>query len=121
MGKRLLIVDDEPDILYLLSLRLKANGYDTLTAQGGGEALQLIRDERPDLVLLDVNIPAPNGYDVCKSVKDDGELKHIPIIFLTAKAAEDDMVCATDSGADDYITKPYHPEELLSKIKRLLA
>jgi len=120
MSKRILIVDDEPEIIKMVSLRLKANGYEVIAGFSGEEALILTKEEKPDLILLDVNMPPPNGYKICRTLKDNPDYKDIPIILLTAKATESDKFWGIESGADEYITKPYNPEELLDKIKKLL-
>ena len=119
--KKILIVDDEPDILRLISLRLRKLGYDVLTAVDGKEALDAIRNENPDLVLLDLLIPFMNGAEVCEQVKNDKTLKHIPIILFTAHG---DTMAAEKTkklGAEDYIVKPFVLEELTDKVKEILA
>jgi CheY-like chemotaxis protein len=119
--KKILIVDDEPDILRLTSLRLRKLGYDVLTAVDGKEALDAIRNENPDLVLLDLIMPLMSGADVCKSAKSDEELRHIPIILFTAHSNAMDDEKAKKLGADDYIVKPFDPGELINKIERILT
>lgn len=118
-GKKILIIDDEPEIVKLISLRLKANGYEIITGTNGEEALSLTKEYHPDLVILDVMMPAPNGYKVCRMIKDGLETAHIPVILLTAKTSESDKFWGKEAGADEYLMKPYNPEELLSSIKRL--
>jgi len=120
MAKKILIVDDEPEIVKMVTLRLKASGYEILSGTTGEDALKLTKEQNPDLILLDVMMPPPNGFKVCRTLKDDPDYKHIPIILLTAKATESDQFWGTESGADDYVTKPYNAEELLEKIKKLL-
>lgn len=121
MGKKILAVDDEPHIVEMIAARLKANGYEVITAVNGQDALKIIGDDRPDLILLDVMMPPPNGFQVCRQLKDDPNNKDIPIIMLTAKSTESDQFWGMESGADSYITKPYNPEELLEQIRSLLG
>ncbi len=119
--KKILIVDDEPDILRLISLRLRKLGYDVLTAVDGKEALDAIRNENPDLVLLDLLIPFMNGAEVCEQVKNDKTLKHIPIILFTAHSDTMTAEKTKKLGAEDYIVKPFVLEELTDKVKEILA
>ncbi|MDD2751850.1 MAG: response regulator [Candidatus Omnitrophica bacterium] len=120
MAKKILVVDDEPDIVKLLELRLRANGFEVATAYNGTEALDKVKDVHPDLIILDVLIPAPNGFQVCRKLKDDPKYKEIPVILLTAKTTESDQFWGMESGADKYVTKPYNAEELLQEIKKLI-
>ncbi len=119
--KRILIVDDSPDTLTLTSLTLKKFGYDTLTARNGREAFEIIQKEKPDLVLLDLIIPIVYGNGLCKRIKSDEELKHIPIILFTAYSDVITIEKAKEFGADDYIVKPFTTEELLEKVDKALA
>ena len=119
--KKILIVDDEPDILRLISLRLRKLGYDVLTAVDGKEALDATRNENPDLVLLDLLIPFMNGAEVCEQIKNDKTLKHIPIILFTAHSDTMTAEKAKKLGAEDYIIKPFDPEELTDKVEEILA
>jgi two-component system alkaline phosphatase synthesis response regulator PhoP len=125
MAKKILVVDDEPDILKLTSLRLKLSGYEVLTATNGQDALDLIRQQRPDLVLLDSLLPLVggsniSGSDVCEKVKKDEQLKQTRIILFTARSNSMTARRAKLLGADDYMTKPFDAEELLKKIKQTL-
>jgi DNA-binding response OmpR family regulator len=120
MAKKILIVDDEPQILALLMSRLKTSGYEISLAQSGAEALKQAKTVRPDLLILDVMMPPPNGFQVCRMLKDDPDFKNTPIILLTAKAAESDQFWGLESGADAYVTKPYNPKELLNQVQALL-
>ncbi len=120
MAKKILIVDDEADIVMQLEIRLKASGYETISANDGEEALQKAKEEKPDLILLDVMMPPPNGFQVCRMLKDDPEYNQIPVIMLTAKATESDEFWGIESGADAYVTKPYNAQELTQKIQDLL-
>jgi len=120
--KKILVVDDEPDVLRVTSIRLKKLGYNVLTAAGGKEALDTMRSENPDLVLLDLVMPFMNGAEVCEQTKNDKTLKHIPIILFTASgngAMTAEQI--KKIGADDHIIKPFEPEELMSKIEGILA
>jgi len=121
MGKRILIADDEENIVTVLSMRLKANGYDVKNANSGEMALKMIKEDRPDLAILDVMMPPPNGYQLCRELKDDPEFRKLPVILLTAKSTESDKFWGMEAGADAYITKPYNSEEILSKIATLLG
>jgi len=120
MAKKILIVDDEPNIVMMLERRLKANGYDVIAAYAGEEALKRAKEDGPDLILLDVMMPPPNGFQVCRTLKDDPKYKHIPVVLLTAKVTESDQFWGMESGADAYVTKPYNADELLAKIGALL-
>lgn len=119
MVKKILIIDDEPEIVKIISLRLKANGYEIISGSTGEEALRLTRAHSPDLVILDVMMPAPNGYKVCRMIKDNPDTKDIPVILLTAKTSESDKFWGHEAGADEYLMKPYNAEELLLSIKKL--
>jgi len=118
--KRILIVDDEEDILNLLRFRLEANNYEVLTASDGQEGLNKARTERPDLMILDLMLPKLDGYKVCRMLKFDKIYKAIPIIIFTAKAQQKDEELGKEIGADAYIAKPFEPEVLLEKMKELL-
>ena len=120
MPKKILIVDDEIDILKVVTFRLKKAGYEVLTAVNGKEALDSIRDKRPDLILLDLRLPIMDGYEVCRQVKTDETLKNIPIIFLTASQAEKIKEKVKGFDAEDYLIKPFEPEDLLKKVKKFI-
>ncbi len=125
MAKKILVVDDELDILKLTSLRLKISGYNVLTATNGQKALDLIRQDKPDLVLLDSLLPLVegsniSGAEVCERVKKDKELSNVHIILFTARSDSITAKKAKELGADAYITKPFDPQELLNKIKQTL-
>jgi len=121
MPKRILVVDDEPDILKVIAVRLKAQGYEILTAVDGKEALDLIQQQRPDLVLLDLRLPVMDGYEVCRRMKSDDDLKDIPVIILTATVPEKLAQKMEELKANDYMTKPFIPENLLEKVKKLVG
>jgi len=121
MSKKLLIADDEPHIVKVLEIRLKKAGYEVRTANDGEQTLERIKEDKPDLVVLDVMMPPPNGFQLCRMLKDDAKYKDIPIILLTAKTSESDQFWGMESGASAYITKPYSPEDLLGKIRELVG
>ena len=118
---RVLVVDDEPEALEILGFKLKESGYLPLLAKDGARALQLARDERPALIVLDLMLPEIDGLEVCKVLRRDPATAAIPIIMLTARAAEMDRVIGLELGADDYVTKPFSPRELVLRIKKLLG
>lgn len=120
MKNRILIVDDEGETIELLQPRLEVAGYEVVCALGGEEGLEKARQEKPDLVLLDVMMPKLNGYQVCRELKRDPKTKGMKIVMLTAKVQESDKYWGRECGADDYVTKPYEPKELLAAIKNLL-
>ena len=112
---RILVVEDEPDLLAGLELNIKADGYSVLTARRGDEGLDEALRERPDLIVLDVMLPGMNGFDVCRELRRKGF--DAPIIILTARAEEVDRVVGLEIGADDYVTKPFGIRELLARIR----
>ena len=120
MKPKILVVDDEPDAVELIEFNLKAAGYDVVTAADGEEALKKTRSLLPSLIVLDLMLPEVDGLEVCKILRRDPQTSAIPIIMLTAKAAEIDRVLGLELGADDYIAKPFSPRELVLRIKRLL-
>jgi phosphate regulon transcriptional regulator PhoB len=120
MKPKILVVDDEPDAVELIEFNLKAAGFDVVTAKDGAEALKKARQVLPQLILLDLMLPEVDGLEVCKILRRDPETQAIPIIMVTAKAAEIDRVLGLELGADDYVTKPFSPRELVLRVKRLL-
>ncbi len=118
--QKILIVDDDPDILDILKLTLSEEDYEITEAQDGETTLRLIKTKAPDLVILDYKIPPPDGREVCRQIKKDLLLQHLPIIMLTAKGDIIDKVEGLDAGADDYIVKPFEPKELLARIRMIL-
>jgi len=118
--KRILVVDDEPHMVKLLKIGLEANNYQVLEAYNGRESLKKAKKEKPDLILLDIMMPDLDGYEVCKLLKADFFTSHIPIIMLTVKAQLKDKLQGIEVGADDYITKPFEPEELKARIEMCL-
>lgn len=115
MGKKVLIVEDEPNIVDILSFNLSMEGYDTLEAYDGVTGLQLALEQNPDLILLDLMLPEMNGFDVCRKIRESGS--SIPILMLTAREEEADKVLGLELGADDYITKPFSVRELMARVK----
>ena len=113
----ILVVDDEPRYVRWITVNLRASGYRVLTAADGQTALDLTAGERPDLVLLDIGLPVLNGLEVCRRIR---EFSTVPIIMLTAKAAEADKVAGLDAGADDYLPKPFGPPELMARVRAVL-
>ncbi len=118
---KILVVDDEPDALEVLGFKLKEAGYAPIFAKDGGRAITAARDERPALIVLDLMLPEIDGLEVCKILRRDPATAMIPIIMLTARAAEMERVLGLELGADDYVTKPFSPRELVLRIKKLLA
>lgn len=119
MGKKILIVDDEPDLLRVTCFRLEKSGYQVISAVNGQQALELVEKESPDLVLLDVKLPFMEGPDVCLRIKKNEKIKHIPVILFTASTQGIDERVKT-CGAQGYIFKPFSAEELLKKIKEFI-
>ncbi|MFA5293436.1 MAG: response regulator [Phycisphaerae bacterium] len=120
MAKKILIVDDEPDLLKVTLLRLKKTGYEVYSATDGREVLDVVPRIMPDLIILDVYIPVLNGDEVARILKRDDKLKHIPIILISATTRTLDERAA-DCGADAFITKPFEPEELIGQVKKILG
>lgn len=118
VNKKVLIVDDEQPIRTLLEYNLKQSNYDTIVAADGQEAIQQAETEKPDLILLDVMLPIMDGIEVCKTLRQKGI--SIPIIMLTARGDEPDKILGLELGADDYITKPFSPREVLARVKAVL-
>jgi len=121
MKPKILLVDDETDALEILAYKLREAGYDPVLAADGTAALEQARLTRPALVVLDLMLPKIDGLDVCRLLRRDSATATLPIIMLTAKAAETDRIVGLEIGADDYVTKPFSPRELILRIKKLLA
>ena len=117
---RILIVDDTPANVEILQMRLAAHGYEILTAGDGEEALEIIGDQRPDLILLDIMMPKIDGIEVCRRVKADDALPFIPIILVTSKADPKDIVAGLEAGAEEYLTKPVEHTALVARVKSML-
>jgi two-component system alkaline phosphatase synthesis response regulator PhoP len=118
--EKILIVDDEEHIVELIKFNLLNAGYDVFTANDGIEAVKIAKAEKPNLLLLDLMLPGIDGFDVCKEIKRDNEMKKTSIIMLTAKGEELDKILGLELGADDYITKPFSVRELLARVKAVL-
>lgn len=120
MKETILIVEDEKDIVKMLEYNLGKEGFKALSARDGETALELVGREHPDLILLDLMLPGIDGLEVCKALKEEKRTASIPIIMLTAKSQESDKVIGLELGADDYMTKPFSPRELIARIKAVL-
>lgn len=115
--RRILVVDDEPRIIHFIRLNLEHDGFEVAEATSGIEALEVMRDALPDLILLDVMMPELNGFETLQLIR---EISSVPVIILTAKGEEDDRVKGLELGADDYVTKPFSPRELVSRVRAVL-
>jgi len=119
--KKIMVVDDEVDLVETLRFPLEMEGFEVLVSYNGEDALNKARKESPDLILLDLMLPKLDGYKVCRLLKFDEKYKHIPILMLTAKIQEKDKTLGIETGANEYITKPFEMDSLLEKVKRYLA
>lgn len=115
-GIKVLVADDDGDLRALIGFTLRQAGFDVCAASNGADALSLFADQSPDFVLLDVNMPPPNGFDVCRTIR---ERSSVPIMMLTVRDQEDDLVAAIEAGADDYVHKPFSPRALLARVRAL--
>lgn len=120
MPKKVMIVDDEPHIVKMIAMRLKSNGYEVVTASDGAQCLELVEKEKPDAVLLDLIMPGLTGFEVCSRLKENERTRDIPVIMLTALAQKSDIARGIEAGARFFVTKPYNPEDLLYKLKKVL-
>ena len=120
MKQKILVVDDEPEAVELVGFNLKQAGYDVISASDGEEALKKAKSHLPALVVLDWMLPEMEGVEVCKLMRRDAATANIPVIMLTAKASEIDRVLGLELGADDYLTKPFSPRELVLRVKKIL-
>jgi CheY-like chemotaxis protein len=118
---RVLVVDDDPQVLRLLRVNFELEGYDVASASGGNEALEAIAAEAPDLVVCDVMMPGMDGFEVVRRLRADDATSGLPIVMLSAKAMGADMRKGMEAGADEYVTKPFDPAELIDVVARLLA
>jgi DNA-binding response OmpR family regulator len=116
-----LVADDDPDILQLVTFRLEGAGYEVVQAADGEEALRLAQELKPDLAVLDVTMPKLTGYDVTRQLREDDATRDIPVILLTARVQEADVEQGLEAGADDYLTKPFSPQELRERVEAILA
>ena len=120
MPKRILIVDDEPNIVLSVEFLMKREGYDVITAGDGQAALEILSETKPDLMILDVMMPRKNGFEVCDEVRADPDLSGLPILMLSAKGREAEVKKGLSLGADAYITKPFSTHELVAKVNELI-
>jgi DNA-binding response OmpR family regulator len=120
-GERILICDDDPVILRLLEVNLEMEGYSVLTAHHGEEAYEVATRETPDLIILDIMMPRWDGYETCKRLKETEGTKHIPVIFLSAKAQQSDIDKGRSYGVAEYLTKPFDPTDLVDVVERHLS
>ena len=120
MKETILIVEDEKDIVKMLEYNLKKEGFKTLSVRNGEDAIDSAMDEQPDIIILDLMLPGVDGLEVCKILKGDSKTASIPVIMLTAKSQESDKIVGLELGADDYMTKPFSPRELIARIKAVL-
>jgi len=121
VGSKILIVDDEPNILVSLEYLMKREGFEVLLARDGAEALEVLRRERPRLVLLDVMMPGRSGFEVCQEIRADESIADTRVLMLTAKGRETDVAKGLGVGADAYVTKPFSTRELVARVKELLG
>jgi len=118
---KILVVDDEADLVETIQFALELEGYNVLVASNGEEGLNIARQEKPDIILLDLMLPKLDGYKVCRLLKFDERYKSIPILMLTAKTQEKDKILGKETGADEYVTKPFDMDELMAKVKSYLS
>ena len=119
--KKILIVDDEVDLVETVRFRLEKEGFTVLVSEDGEDALNRARNESPDLILLDIMLPKLDGYKVSRLLKFDERYKHIPILMLTAKTQEKDKTLGMETGADEYITKPFEMDDLMEKVQSYIS
>ena|SRR5687768_3474339 len=120
MSKTVLVVDDQPHIVRLIQVNLEKEGFRVATASDGVEGMEKVRELRPDLVILDVIMPRKDGFEVLRDIKTDESLAEIPVVMLTVKTHNADIVEGLKEGAELYLPKPFHPKELVSLVKRVL-
>jgi DNA-binding response OmpR family regulator len=118
---KIVIAEDEPDIRELIAFTLRFAGHEVIAGSNGQEGFDLTKKEHPDLAMFDVRMPRMTGYDACKMIKADPEIAHIPVIFLSAKGQENEIEQGLASGADDYLLKPFAPDQLAERVKAVLA
>ena len=118
---KILIAEDEPDIRDLVAFTLRFAGYEVVTGTNGEEAVELANKELPDLILLDVRMPRLTGYDACKKIKENPQLKDIPVVFLSAKGQESEIQSGMEAGAEEYLLKPFAPDQLTDRVRAILA
>src|SRR5687768_13551826 len=121
MGRNtVLVIDDARDLIELVRVNLEKSGFDVLAASDGRSGLAIAAEHAPDVILLDLMMPGMDGLEVCRHIRNDPRIRHIPIIMLTARAEETDRVIGLEMGADDYVTKPFSPRELVARVKAIL-
>jgi DNA-binding response OmpR family regulator len=120
MAAKILIAEDERDILDLVSFSLRYGGFEVIEAKDGQEAVEQAVAEKPALILMDVRMPRMTGYEACRKLKSMDDMKHIPVIFLSAKGQEQEIQQGLDAGAEEYILKPFAPEDLVNKVREIL-
>ena len=120
MRKKILVCDDDPLLVDLVRFKLTARGYDSQVARDGGEAMAALAEEPPDAVVLDAMMPVLDGYEVLRRIRENAAFAEIPVIMLTARRQEQDVLSALQLGANDYMVKPFSPEELVARLGRLL-
>ena len=118
---KILIAEDEPDIRDLVAFTLRFAGYEVVTGTNGEEAVQVAQKEYPDLILLDVRMPRMTGYEACKLIKADSKLKDVPVVFLSAKGQEAEIQDGMDAGAEEYLLKPFAPDQLTERVRSILS
>ena len=121
LGQKILVVDDEPNIVQSLAFVFNREGFDVASAGDGVQAMSMIRDSKPNLLILDIVMPNKNGYEVCQEIKSDPELKDIQVLMLSSISKENSRRHAMSQGADDYINKPFSPMQVVTRVKELLA
>ncbi len=116
-GRKVLVIDDEPGIIEIVEANLEGDGFEVISASNGKEGLEKIKNEQPELVVLDVMMPEMDGWEVLRSIEQDEATAGLPVIMLTAKAADEDYIFGLEEGAVEYVTKPFLPQELVNRIK----
>jgi DNA-binding response OmpR family regulator len=118
---KILIAEDEPDIRELVAFTLRFSGYEVVAASNGEEAVQMASREFPDLILMDVRMPRMTGYDACRIMKANAQLKDIPVVFLSAKGQESEIQTGLEAGAEEYLLKPFAPDQLTDRVRAILS
>jgi DNA-binding response OmpR family regulator len=118
---KILIAEDEPDIRELVTFMLRFAGYEVLAASNGEDAVRTAAREIPDLVIMDVRMPRMTGYDACRVMKANPDLRHVPVVFLSAKGQESEIQSGLDAGAEEYLLKPFSPAELTNRVRGILS
>ena len=116
-----LVAEDDEDILLLVATRLQRDGFDVITARTGVEALDLVRERRPEIAVLDIGMPPPDGLEVVRQIRSDAQLASTRLLLLTAKAQESDVRRGLEAGADAYVSKPFSPADLAARVRELLS